>query len=179
MTFRIGLQLLRILSCNPSCEILKSRGGKLKNFVLCRSVAKPCFNNSTFFYRTPANIKANAHFCPISHNGIQKCLAPKSHILSSPDSNPYEHHTGKNVLALEALEARLRAILPEQYRNSYETLCPVSHGLGRIENMMPRGRGSMGSDLGIVFATSPWAGGPPASRHVTTAGQCRSGLCKS
>jgi len=36
--------------------------------------------------------------------------------------------TLENVLALEALEARLRAILPEQYRESYEDVVPVSMG---------------------------------------------------
>jgi hypothetical protein len=36
--------------------------------------------------------------------------------------------TLENVLALEALEAKLRAMLPEQYRNSYEDVAPVSMG---------------------------------------------------
>ena len=36
--------------------------------------------------------------------------------------------TLENVLALEALEAKLRAILPEQYRDSYEEVVPVSMG---------------------------------------------------
>jgi hypothetical protein len=36
--------------------------------------------------------------------------------------------TLENVLALEALEAKLRAILPEQYRDSYEDVVPVSMG---------------------------------------------------
>ena len=36
--------------------------------------------------------------------------------------------TLENVLALEALEAKLRAILPEQYRDSYEDVVPISMG---------------------------------------------------
>ena len=82
----------------------------------------------------------------------------KSLILSTPDSNPMSI-TLENVLALEALEARLRAILPEQYRNSYEDVVPVSMGSAGLKYDAD-GRVAWDQIWGS-FCDLAMAGGPP------------------
>src|SRR4249920_3321039 len=67
--------------------------------------------------------------------------------------------TLEDVLAFEALESKLRAILPEQYQYSYEDVLPVSMGSAGLK---------YGED-GLVAWNEMWAsfcdlamaGGPP------------------
>jgi hypothetical protein len=82
----------------------------------------------------------------------------ESLILSSPDSNPLSI-TLENVLALEALEAKLRAILPEQYRDSYEDVVPVSMGSAGVKYDAD-GRVAWDQIWGS-FCDLAMAGGPP------------------
>jgi hypothetical protein len=67
--------------------------------------------------------------------------------------------TLENVLALEALEAKLRAILPEQYRNSYEDVVPVSMGSAGLKYDSD-GRVAWDQIWGS-FCDLAMAGGPP------------------
>jgi sirohydrochlorin cobaltochelatase len=81
-----------------------------------------------------------------------------SHILPSPDSNRMSI-TLENVLALESLEAKLRAILPEQYRDSYEQVVPVSMGSAGLKYDAD-GRVAWDQIWGS-FCDLAMAGGPP------------------
>jgi hypothetical protein len=67
--------------------------------------------------------------------------------------------TLENVVALEALEARLRAILPEQYRNSHEDVVPVSMGSAGLKYDAD-GRVAWNQIWGS-FCDLAMAGGPP------------------
>jgi sirohydrochlorin cobaltochelatase len=67
--------------------------------------------------------------------------------------------TLENVLALESLEARLRAILPEQYRDSYEDVVPVSMGSAGLKYDAD-GRVAWDQIWGS-FCDLAMAGGPP------------------
>ena len=67
--------------------------------------------------------------------------------------------TLENVLALEALEAKLRAILPEQYRDSYEDVVPVSMGSAGLKYDAD-GRVAWDQIWGS-FCDLAMAGGPP------------------
>src|SRR5215831_10911228 len=67
--------------------------------------------------------------------------------------------TLENVLALEALEARLRAILPAQYRDTYEDVVPVSMGSAGLK-YDPDGRVAWDQIWGS-FCDLAMAGGPP------------------
>ena len=80
----------------------------------------------------------------------------KSLILPSPNDMSI---TLENVLALEALEARLRAILPEQYRHSYEEVMPVSMGSAGLKYDAD-GRVTWDQIWGS-FCDLAMAGGPP------------------
>jgi len=67
--------------------------------------------------------------------------------------------TLENVLALEALETRLRILLPESYRDSYEEVVPVSMGSAGLKY------GSDGrvawNEMWASFCDLAMAGGPP------------------
>jgi hypothetical protein len=67
--------------------------------------------------------------------------------------------TLENVLALEALESKLRAILPEQYRDSYEEVLPVSMGSAGLKYDAD-GRVAWDQIWGS-FCDLAMAGGPP------------------
>ena len=67
--------------------------------------------------------------------------------------------TLENVLALEALEAKLRAMLPEQYRDSYEDVVPVSMGSAGLKYDAD-GRVAWDQIWGS-FCDLAMAGGPP------------------
>jgi len=67
--------------------------------------------------------------------------------------------TLENVLALEALETKLRAILPEQYRDSYEDVVPVSMGSAGLKYDAD-GRVAWDQIWGS-FCDLAMAGGPP------------------
>ena len=67
--------------------------------------------------------------------------------------------TLENVLALEALEARLRTILPELYRDSYEEVVPVSMGSAGLK-YGPDGRVAW-NEMWATFCDLAMAGGPP------------------
>jgi hypothetical protein len=67
--------------------------------------------------------------------------------------------TLENVLALEALEVKLRAILPEQYRDSYEDVVPVSMGSAGLKYDSD-GRVAWDQIWGS-FCDLAMAGGPP------------------
>src|SRR3954468_8293994 len=84
--------------------------------------------------------------------------AIESLILSSPDSYPMSI-TLENVLALEALESKLRAILPEQYRDSYDQVVPVSMGSAGLKYDAD-GRVAWDQIWGS-FCDLAMAGGPP------------------
>src|SRR6185295_7233648 len=67
--------------------------------------------------------------------------------------------TVENVLALEALETKLRAILPEQYRDSYEDVLPVSMGSAGLKYDAD---GQVAWDqMWATFCDLAMAGGPP------------------
>jgi len=63
------------------------------------------------------------------------------------------------VLALEALEAKLRAILPEQYRDSYDEVVPVSMGSAGLKYGAD-GRVAW-DEMWASFCDLAMAGGPP------------------
>jgi hypothetical protein len=67
--------------------------------------------------------------------------------------------TLENVLALEALEAKLRAILPAQYRDSYEEVVPISMGSAGLK-YDAEGRVAWNQIWGS-FCDLAMAGGPP------------------
>ena len=67
--------------------------------------------------------------------------------------------TLENVLALESLEAKLRAILPGQYRDSYEQVVPVSMGSAGLKYDAD-GRVAWDQIWGS-FCDLAMAGGPP------------------
>ena len=67
--------------------------------------------------------------------------------------------TLENVLALEALEAKLRAILPGQYRDSYEEVVPISMGSAGLKYDVD-GRVAWDQIWGS-FCDLAMAGGPP------------------
>jgi hypothetical protein len=67
--------------------------------------------------------------------------------------------TLEDVLALEALETRLRLILPEQYRDSYEDVVPVSMGSAGLKYDAD-GRVAWDQIWGS-FCDLAMAGGPP------------------
>ena len=67
--------------------------------------------------------------------------------------------TLENVLALEALEAKLRAILPEQYRDSYEEVVPISMGSAGLK-YDAEGRVAW-DQIWRSFCDLAMAGGPP------------------
>jgi sirohydrochlorin cobaltochelatase len=64
-----------------------------------------------------------------------------------------------DVLALETLEARLRTILPELYRDSYEEVVPVSMGSAGLK-YGPDGRVAW-NEMWASFCDLAMAGGPP------------------
>jgi hypothetical protein len=67
--------------------------------------------------------------------------------------------TLEDVLALEALEAKLRAILPEQYQDSYEDVLPVSMGSAGLQ-YDDDGRVEW-NKMWASFCDLAMAGGPP------------------
>jgi len=67
--------------------------------------------------------------------------------------------TLENVLALEALEVKLRAILPEQYRDSYEEVVPVSMGSAGLK--YDAGGRVAWDQIWGSFCDLAMAGGPP------------------
>jgi sirohydrochlorin cobaltochelatase len=67
--------------------------------------------------------------------------------------------TLEDVLALEVLENRLRAILPEQYQDSYEDVLPVSMGSAGLKYDVD---GKVAWDqMWATFCDLAMAGGPP------------------
>jgi hypothetical protein len=64
-----------------------------------------------------------------------------------------------DVLGLEALEAKLRAILPEQYRESYDEVVPVSMGSAGLKYDAD-GRVAW-NEMWATFCDLAMAGGPP------------------
>src|SRR6185295_20103416 len=67
--------------------------------------------------------------------------------------------TLENVLALEALETKLRAILPELYRDTYEEILPVSMGSAGLK-YGEDGRVAW-DEMWATFCNLAMAGGPP------------------
>jgi hypothetical protein len=67
--------------------------------------------------------------------------------------------TLEDVLALEALESKLRAILPEQYQYSYEEVLPVSMGSAGLK-YAEDGRVAW-NEMWASFCDLAMAGGPP------------------
>jgi sirohydrochlorin cobaltochelatase len=65
----------------------------------------------------------------------------------------------EDVLALEALETRLRMILPEQYQDSYEDLLPVSMGSAGLKYDV--GGEVAWDQMWATFCDLAMAGGPP------------------
>lgn len=67
--------------------------------------------------------------------------------------------TVEDVLALEALDTKLRAILPEQYRDTYEDVLPVSMGSAGLKYDAD-GRVAW-DEIWSTFCDLAMAGGPP------------------
>src|SRR5436190_2686577 len=110
-----GLQLRRFLSCIGPVKS-SSPGGKPKEFR-GELPSRPCFSNNTFLSHV-GNFKAtriSVRYSTTPYRNVRNQIA----YTLTPDSNDMSI-TLENVLALEALEAKLRAMLPEQYRDSYE-----------------------------------------------------------